>query len=288
LHSQNIHKNPYDLDALTGSHKPLSAFVFTNKFGTKTINFSDPQAVLHLNKALLKHHYGLLEWGIPENYLCPPIPGRADYIHHLNDLISKDERIKEEVKGLDIGMGANCIYPILGAKIYNWKMTGADIDLPAVYSATKILKSNPGLENFVNIRHQKDRSNIFKGIVKEGECYNFSMCNPPFYESQEAARKSNLQKRENIGSSSFPLNFGGQANELWCNGGEALFVKRMIKESVHFKTQIGWFTSLISQKQNLPKLIKQLTKLNASHQVKDMETGNKKTRLLAWRWKNIW
>lgn len=285
MHAQNIHKNPYDLDALSGSHKPLSTFVFTNEFGTKTINFSDPQAVLHLNKALLKHHYGLLEWEIPENYLCPPIPGRADYIHHLYDLISQDDEVKtDKIKGLDIGMGANCIFPILGVRIYNWEMTGADIDLSAVNSATKILKSNPGLEDFVTIKHQEDRSNIFKGIVQEGEFYHFSMCNPPFHASEEEARKANLQKNENIGLASSVLNFGGQANELWCNGGEALFVKRMIKESVKFKTQIRWFTSLISQKQNLPKLIKQLEKLKASHQVIEMETGNKKSRILVWRW----
>lgn len=284
MHAQNIHKTPYDLDALTGSHKPLGAFVFINNFGTKTINFSDPQAVLHLNKAILKHHYKLVEWDLPENYLCPPIPGRADYIHHLNDLISEDENKSKKVKGLDIGTGANFIFPILGAKMYDWEMTGADIDLSAVESAAKIIGSNPGLEKFAHIRHQKDRSNIFKGIVKEGEFYDFSMCNPPFYESEEAARKANLQKRENLGSSSSLLNFGGQANELWCNGGEALFVKRMIKESIHFKTQVGWFTSLISQKQNLPKLIKQLTKVNASYKVIEMETGKKKSRILAWRW----
>jgi len=285
LHPLNIHNTPYDLDALSSSHWPLRPFIFINEFGTKTINFSDPQAVLHLNKALLKHHYGLLMWDIPENYLCPPIPGRADYIHHLNDLISKDDEIKTpKVKGLDIGMGANCIYPILGAKIYNWEMTGADIDLQAVHSATKIIKSNPGLEDLVTIRHQENRSNIFKGIIKEGECYNFSMCNPPFYPSEEAARKANLQKNENIGSASSVLNFGGQANELWCNGGEALFVKRMIKESLHYKTQIRWFTSLISQKQNLPKFVKQLHKIQASHHIIEMETGNKKSRILAWRW----
>lgn len=284
MHSRNIHRTPYDLDALAGSHKPLDAFVFTNEYGTKTINFSDPKAVLHLNKALLKHHYGILEWEIPENYLCPPIPGRADYIHHLKDLIGQDEEIKtDKVKGLDIGMGANCIFPILGARIYNWEMTGADVDLPAVHSALNIKNLNPGLEEYINIRHQEDRSNVFKGIVKEGEFYHFSMCNPPFHASEEAARKANVQKTGNLGSASI-LNFGGQANELWCNGGEALFVKRMIKESVNFKTQIRWFTSLVSQKPNLPKLIKQIEKLKASHKIIEMESGNKKSRILAWRW----
>lgn len=285
MHSKNIHNSPYDLDALTGIHKPLGVYLFINEFGKKTVNFSDPQAVLHLNKAILMHHYNILEWDIPENYLCPPIPGRADYIHHLYDLMVNDDEInQEEVKGLDIGMGANCIYPILGAKIYHWTMTGVDIDLTAVQSATKIVKSNVGLEDLVEIRHQDNRSNIFKGVVKEGEFYHFSMCNPPFYPSEEAARKANLQKNENLGSASSILNFGGQANELWCNGGEALFVKRMVKESVNFKSQIKWFTSLISQKQNLPKIIKQLQKMKATYHLVEMETGNKKSRILAWKW----
>lgn len=73
------------------------------------------------------------------------------------------------------------------------------------------------------------------------------------------------------------------SHELWCNGGEALFVKRLIKESVGFKNQVEWFTSLISKKQHVAKLEKQAKKLKAEVQIIPMQTGNKESRILAWR-----
>ena len=264
-------------------HKELGKYVLVNAYGNKSIDFSDNNAVLHLNKALLKHHYQLKDWNIPENYLCPPIPGRADYIHYIADLL-KEEGIKTSVKGLDIGVGANCIYPILGARIYNWKMLGAEIDPNAVAAAKANINATPGLTEFIEIRRQKDNSNIFKGIVKEGEFYHFTMCNPPFHSSKEEATKVSLRKLRNLGQgSSFTLNFGGQANELFCNGGEALFIKRMIKESVLYSTQIGWFTSLVSRKENLAKIYKQLNKLKATHKTIEMQQGNKQSRFIAWK-----
>ncbi|MCF4101551.1 23S rRNA (adenine(1618)-N(6))-methyltransferase RlmF [Gillisia sp. M10.2A] len=285
-HPKNILANSYDFTALIKSHKPLGEYVSLNAVGNKSIDFADSKAVLQLNKALLKHHYQLVDWEIPENYLCPPIPGRADYIHHIYDLLAEDN-IKMNVKGLDIGVGANCIYPILGAKIYNWKMFGADIDENAIAAATANVKMTPGLKKLIEIRQQDNNANIFGGIIKEGEYFNFSMCNPPFHPSEEAAKRGTFRKLKNLGQSNLlTRNFGGQANELWCNGGEALFIKRMIKESVNFKTQVGWFTSLVSKKENLAKIYKQLDRLKVTHKTIEMEQGNKRSRFIAWKFEN--
>ena len=134
------------------------------------------------------------------------------------------------------------------------------------------------------MRHQQDRGSIFKGMIKKGEYYHISLCNPPFHTSEEEANKATSRKLKNLGiRQDAALNFGGQANELWCNGGEALFIKRMIKESVLFKTQVGYFTSLVSKKENLPKIYKQLTKLKASFKTIEMGQGNKKSRIIAWK-----
>lgn len=284
MHPNNVHHQPYIFEDLIETHPDLAAFVFVNQFGTRTIDFSDQLAVLHLNKALLKHHYNLTDWNIPENYLCPPIPGRADYIHHLADLLFEEKVDRNQIKGLDIGVGANCIYPLLGARIYNWKMLGIDINSTAVSAALANVNASPGLDDLIEIRHQKNNANIFKGIVKEGEYYDFSMCNPPFHSSEKEAVKANLQKLKNLGSSKdLSLNFGGQANELWCNGGEFLFLKRMIKESILFKEQIGWFTSLVSKRANLPGIYKLLNKFKADHKTIQMTHGNKKSRIIAWK-----
>ncbi|MFO7721047.1 MAG: 23S rRNA (adenine(1618)-N(6))-methyltransferase RlmF [Gillisia sp.] len=283
MHPNNVHNQEYDMEALTGSFPELSNYIFQNDFGKTTIDFSNPEAVLHLNKALLKHHYQIANWNIPKDYLCAPIPGRADYIHYLADFLTGEGVDPKSIKGLDIGVGANCIYPILGARIYNWNMTGSDISLNSVNAAKANVTANPGLTNFIEIKHQQDPGKIFTGIVVPGAYFDFSMCNPPFHASAEEAKKGSLKKLKNLGITGAALNFGGQANELWCNGGEALFIKRMIRESLVFKTQIGWFTCLVSKKENLPKIYKQLIKLKAVHKTIEMAHGNKKSRIIAWK-----
>lgn len=283
MHSNNIHTEDYNFKALIAAHSELSTFVFTNEHDTQTIDFADPKAVLALNKAILKHSYGLTDWNIPEGYLCPPIPGRADYIHHIADLLEK-EGFSKSIKGLDIGMGANCIYPILGAQIYNWQMVGSDIHTNAVLAAKANVDSNKQLSKTIEIRHQKNNANIFDGIIKPGEYFHFTMCNPPFYASEKEAMQETKRKQKNLAfSADAKRNFGGQANELWCNGGEALFLKRMIKQSADFKKQVGVFSSLVSKSEHLHKLLKLLKKLNAEYDTIKMQHGNKKTRILVWK-----
>ena len=80
----------------------------------------------------------------------------------------------------------------------------------------------------------------------------------------------------------FSLNFEGQANELWCNGGEALFIKRLIKESVMFKDQVKVFTSLVAKADNLFKIEKQLKKAKANYHIISTTLGNKKSRYILW------
>ena len=283
MHPKNIHNIPYNFKELAASNPKLIPFVTISAQKVITIDFANNEAVLQLNRAILINQYGLSDWSIPNGYLCPPIPGRADYIHHIADFL-KDNSVKSKVKGLDIGVGANCIYPILGSRIYNWKMVGADINEVAITSATKNIELTPDLKEHIEVRHQTDNSNIFKGIIKEGEHYQFSMCNPPFHSSEKEANKGTQRKLLNLGlATNSKLNFGGQANELWCNGGEALFIKRMIKQSVDFKSQVTWFTCLVSKKDNLRKIYKQLDKLKTTHKTIVMTQGNKQSRFVAWK-----
>ncbi len=291
MHTNNLHNQSYNFEALVDTNPDLKPFVFINEHGTQTINFSSSEAVLQLNKALLKQHYQVSNWNIPTHYLCPPIPGRADYIHYLADLLAKNDSPKT-IKGLDIGVGANCIYPILGAQIYNWDMVGTDIDENAIISAKNNIKGSDKLKRHIEIRQQYNNANIFEGIISEKEYFDFTMCNPPFHKSEEEASKGTLKKLRNLEQDNQPyqtkkeivLNFGGQANELWCNGGEALFIKRMIKQSVAFKNQVGWFTTLVSKKENLKNIYKQLDKLKTTHKTIPMTQGNKKSRFVAWKY----
>ena len=291
MHPNNLHNNPYQFDILQKANPNLAEHVFVNDYGTQTIDFSSSEAVLQLNKALLKHHYGIKDWNIPQHYLCPAIPGRADYLHYIFDLLSEENKT-DNIQGLDVGVGANCIYPILGAQMFKWKMVGSDIDNNAITSANSNVSATEGLAERIEIRHQTDNANIFVGVIRDGEYFDFTMCNPPFHTSEEEATKGTLRKLKNLQKVGQPykskkeitLNFGGQASELWCNGGEALFIKRMIKQSVAFKSQVGWFTTLVSKNENLNKIYKQLDKLKATHKTIKMDHGNKKSRIVIWKY----
>lgn len=301
LHKRNKHTGRYDFAALTATLPELQSHVIPGPKGGKTINFSDPDAVKMLNRALLAHHYQIKYWDIPEGFLCPPIPGRADYVHRLAELIKQDGCVTlSQVSALDIGTGANGIYPIIGAIEYDWSFTASDIDPVSVTNLSDIIENNAGLKSKVSARLQTNSAHFFRGVVKDGEKYHVTMCNPPFHKSLQEAQSGTQRKLNNLAenkakrsgasshipkkpSGSVPLNFGGQKAELWCPGGEETFIKNMARESLEFSQQVLWFSTLVSKKDNVKWLCKQLEKLSAQEvQVVNMEQGNKKSRFVAW------
>ena len=285
LHPKNKHKGQYDFDVLEIANPALAAFVHINKYGTTTIDFAIPEAVKELNKALLKHHYNLEFWDIPVGYLCPPVPGRADYIHYASDLIKSDQ--PKQIRCFDVGTGANCIYPIIGIEEYDWQLVASDIDNTALESAFDIVNNNENLRGKVEFRYQENPRFIFRNIIEPNEFFDLCICNPPFHSSAEEAKTSSLRKVKNLkGSKTNPiLNFGGKNNELFYEGGEKAFLTNMAYESQHFTKNFGWFTSLVSKKDNIKPMQKLLEKLEVKEvKVIEMATGNKISRVLAWRY----
>jgi 23S rRNA (adenine1618-N6)-methyltransferase len=293
LHPRNPHRFGYDFNQLIASCPELKAFVFTNEYGTETIDFSIPEAVKALNNSLLISEYGIQNWDIPKDYLCAPIPGRADYIHYVADLLasSNDGIIPdgETVQGLDIGIGSNCIYPIIGNSVYNWSFVGTDIDENAIQNCKIIIENNPQLIDAISLQLQVESRFIFKNIITQEDKFAFTICNPPFHSSAAEATKSSLRKVNNLEATAKEkiikpvLNFGGQNAELWCEGGELGFITQMIYESAKYPLQCFWFTTLVSKKENLSSLYKTLNKVSAV-EVKtiDMAQGQKTSRIVAW------
>lgn len=278
LHPKNNFKNGYNFDELIVQNPELKQFVAKNEFGTVTIDFSNPEAVRELNKALICSLDKISNWNFPRENLCPPIPGRLDYIHYLADLLS----FKEEVKILDIGTGATCIYPLLGVSIYDWSFVATDIDLDSLDTAQDIIDDNKLTEK-IELRQQFKEENILKGIIVDGDSFAAVMCNPPFYKSAEEAQGANGRKSKNLGNNAV-RNFAGNNNELWYIGGEKAFLHNYLYESSLFKTTSKWFTSLVSKKENAKSLEKSSKKLGATEfKVIPMHQGNKVTRIVAWR-----
>jgi len=289
FHPKNLHNSRYDFEALIKSSPELEQYVSLNKYGDLSIKFSSNDAVLALNKALLKHFYKI-EWTLPKKYLCPPIPGRVDYIHYIADLLTTSNAgtipNAKAVVGLDIGVGANCIYPIVGNRSYDWKFIGSEIDDVAIQNAQHIITSNEMLKNDIQIIAQTSKEYIFKNIINENDSVDFSICNPPFHKSKKDAKEGSLRKIQNLSKSKnkkVTLNFGGQHNELWCDGGEVAFILQMIQESVEYQKNCLWFTTLVSKKENLEAIYKELEKIKPKQiETIEMIQGHKQTRFVAW------
>lgn len=303
FHPRNRHQGRYDFAELLAAYPALQAFVRPNAYADQSIDFADPQAVRALNAALLAQQYGITGWNIPPQYLCPPIPSRADYVHHLADLLAADNKGNiprgSAVRLLDIGTGANCIYPLIAQREYGWQVVGSDIDAGSLASAQAILDANAIPAAQIELRFQSERNAIFKGVVQGDERFHLSLCNPPFHATMADAQAGTRRKVGNLGKAAkaaslkskdkgavpnaVALNFGGQANELVCAGGEEGFILRMIEESARIPQQCLWFTSLVSKAATLPALSRALQGVGAAQsQLIKMKHGQKESRILAW------
>ncbi|MEP2240394.1 MAG: 23S rRNA (adenine(1618)-N(6))-methyltransferase RlmF [Maribacter sp.] len=290
IHPRNKHTGRYDLKRLKQENPELKPFVAKNKYGNLTIDFFNPKAVKALNKAILLSDYDLEFWDIPDGFLCPPIPGRADYIHHIADILAKSNggnRVKgEKITCLDIGVGANCVYPIIGNSSYGWSFIGSDIDKTAIEVAEKIVKMNSGLNGKVKFRHQPKPEHIFSGILNTNEKVDFTICNPPFHATKAEAEAGTLRKLSNLKKKRVKkaeLNFSGQGGELWTDGGEKRFILNMINESAQFSKNSAWYSTLVSKQSNLGVFYDRLEKIGVvEHVTTPMAQGNKMSRIIAW------
>ena len=290
MHPRNRNRQRYDLSALVSVNPELANFIKPNKYGNDSVDFSNPVAVKMLNKALLNHYYHINYWEFSDENLCPPIPGRADYLHRMADLLAESNfgviPAGDKITCLDIGIGATCIYPVIGVTEYQWKFIGTDIDLKSIESSNNIVSRNPSLKNKVECRLQKNKENIFYGIIGGHDKFDLSICNPPFHASAEEAREGTRRKIKNLSGKEKKkpvLNFAGIANELIYEGGEYRFIQNMITESKAFAHNCYWFSTLVSKQSNL----KRITTLLEKEEVKQiriipMGTGNKSTRIVAW------
>jgi 23S rRNA (adenine1618-N6)-methyltransferase len=290
LHPRNKNRERYDLSALISATPQLKEHVSPNKFGDDSVDFSSPLAVKFLNKALLSHYYGVEKWEFPDENLCPPIPGRADYIHYMADLLCENNfgtiPTGDNITCLDVGLGASCIYPIIGVTEYQWKFIGSDINPLSIESAQNIVNSNSSLKDKVECRLQNNPKNIFQGILSKTEKVDLTICNPPFHSSIEEAQKGTQRKTKNLSGKKVnpaELNLAGISKELVYDGGEYRFIQNMIRESKVISKNCYWFSTLVSKQSNL-KGIYQLLERAEALQIKmiPLGTGNKSSRIVAW------
>ena len=294
LHPRNKHRGRYDFAQLIAASPELAAFVAPNAYGDESVDFADPAAVRALNRALLKDSYGISGWELPPQYLCPPIPGRADLLHHLADLLAQSNGglvpRGAAIRVLDIGVGANCIYPLIGPSEYGWRFVGTEIDREALSCAQQSAVAN--YPDAIELRFQPTPLNVFKGVLKPDELFDLVICNPPFHASIEEARSGSARKWKNLGKATSNgeaplLNFGGQGAELCCAGGEEGFISRMIAESALIPNTCLWFSTLVAKATSLPGVYRALkTAAVCASRTIALAQGQKKSRIVAWTYFN--
>ena len=314
------------MEKLCEAYPPLKSFIISPDSSAKatsnsskkapsrpTIKFADPNAVRALNTALLVADYDIASNYadiLPTDALIPPVPGRADYVHYVADLLCAESgKIPEgpSVRGLDIGTGASVIYPLIATSAYGWSMIASEINHISVQSAGRIIQGNE-LENLIDLRRQESQKNIFDGIWEPNEEIDFIMCNPPFFPSLEAFQAENARKIKGLArggmnkkksrkeaieakksefqSSSSSNNFGGTDSELWCKGGEVSFVRQMVDESKmkSYRRKFLWCTSLVSRATNADQIEKYLRKTAQPKDIRRISfgAGKKSASILAW------
>nr|GMD13920.1 U6 small nuclear RNA (adenine-(43)-N(6))-methyltransferase isoform X1 [Ipomoea batatas] len=306
IHPRNKYsENPPDFGLLASHYSSFAPYVFYARSGRPTIDWTDFNATRELTRVLLHHDHGL-DWWIPDGQLCPTVPNRSNYIHWIEDLLSSEiipkvQSYDNTVKGFDIGTGANCIYPLLGASLLGWRFVGSDFTDVALEWAERNVKSNPHISELIEIRNvatqdsssdkevpngpminckqDVDDSNakpvgieplsgshevqlnmsknyhgppILVGVVKEGENFDFCMCNPPFFETIEEAGQNPK------------TSCAGTPEEMVCPGGEQAFITRMIDDSVQLRQSFRWYTSMIGRKASMKVLVSKLWEVGAT------------------------
>ena len=313
-HPRNSFQGTYDMDRLVSCYPKLSPHVIQGPTGRSTVDWADPIAVRALNTALLVADYNVnpsYSDILPQDALVPPVPGRADYVHHIADLLQKCTSNNGKTNaaeipkgsgiiGFDIGTGASCIYATIAASVYGWRMIASDINKTSLESARKIVYANRH-DNLISIRHQSDSGSIFDGILEQDERLDFCMCNPPFYHNREQFVAENTRKMKGLAKSRGRLNdgevvvvssnnFGGIESELICRGGEVRFIKHTFNESKKYRDKCLWFTSLVSRNDNLKKIKSYMRGRRIRKGYKEIKVidqipigaGKKKSNVLIW------
>ncbi|KAG5247909.1 methyltransferase protein [Salix suchowensis] len=297
IHPKNKYSdNPPDFSLLASLYPSLKPFVLYYRDGRPRIDWTDFNSTRELTRVLLLHDHGL-NWWIPDGQLCPTVPNRSNYIHWVEDLLSSDIIPKNSnngdiVRGFDIGTGANCIYPLLGASLLGWNFVGSDVTDVALEWAEKNVKGNQQISELIEIRKVTDCQGAIS--IEDSNCGESVNC-----ENKMDGNVTVVEEVELLPSSSFdpPLDMnkkysgpplllgvvrdgekfdfcmsglnpktscGGTPEEMVCPGGEKAFITRIIEDSVVLKESFRWFTSMVGRKVNLKFLTSKLREVGVT------------------------
>ncbi|KAK5996944.1 U6 small nuclear RNA (adenine-(43)-N(6))-methyltransferase [Cladobotryum mycophilum] len=233
---------------------------FSSVIKGRDLDFNDPKAVVQLTKTLLKLDFGLAI-NLPDDRLCPPVANRHNYILWLKDLLDATsyDSPDRKVLGLDIGTGASCIYPLLGSTERPWSFIATDIDEKSLACARANVQLN-NLEAHISVVGRRPQDKLIPIDDLNIESIDFTMTNPPFYESEAAMV------------------------EMVTQGGEVGFVGRILGESLVLRERVQWYTAMVGFLSSLTHIIDKLRENGVdNYAVTEFVQGNKTRRwAIAW------
>lgn len=256
MHARNRYKDkPPDFAYLASKYPDFKQHVQINLNGRVSLNFKDPEAVRALTCTLLREDFGL-SIDIPVERLIPTVPLRLNYIHWVEDLIGHQDSDKSTLRrGIDIGTGASCIYPLLGATLNGWYFLATEVDDMCFNYAKKNVEKN-NLADLIKVVKVPQKTLLMDALKEESEIiYDFCMCNPPFFANQLEAKGVNSRNPRRPPPSS--VNTGG-VTEIMAEGGELEFVKRIIHDSLQLKKRLRWYSCMLGKKCSLAPLKEEL------------------------------
>ncbi|XP_026274624.1 U6 small nuclear RNA (adenine-(43)-N(6))-methyltransferase [Frankliniella occidentalis] len=269
MHPRNPYKTQPSFKDLAVKNEEFRLHATIDISGKVSIDFKKAETIRALTRALLKEDWNL-DVTLPKEYLVPTVPLRLNYILWIEDLVAalKLEDTGSPVYGIDIGTGASCIYPLLASRKNGWNMIGVEKDNTCLNHAQQNVLHNK-LESLVKVC-KNDGEMIIDTSVMDGAFepmptyFHFTMCNPPFFSSEEELEKTHKSRSAN--SPRPPPNNArtGSANEVVVEGGEVAFVHKMIDDSQQAKDKIRIFTTMLGHKSSVSKVLKYLKEKNIS------------------------
>lgn len=234
------------------SHNPrLQKFWADGKF-----DFDNETALAELVQTQLDLYCGL-RVQLCKGFLIPRLANRLDYLLWMEKLLGGP------AVGIDVGVGGNCIYPMLGSLV-GLTIAGVDLNSEAIEASQQIAKqASIEIDLF-----QADGTDL-ESIVRQLDpppC--FVVCNPPFFAPQE----DRVEKP--------PRNLVARENELYTPGGELEFSLKMLESSS--RTNLRWTSVMLGKKHSVAPLIDRITAQKASHALHVISHGRTRRWIVAW------
>ena len=194
------------------------------------IDYRSADAARALTTVLLRNDFGV-DWTMPRDRLCPPVPNRLNYICWLSELLALRAPTREPVRGIDIGTGASLIYPALGVSAMGWSFLATEIDEYSLQSARGIIERN-SWHSRVDLRHvacKNASTGPLRAALRDDDGnFDFVMTNPPFFASIDE-----LSPNPHTACAA-------SAAELVTPGGEVAFVSALIRDSLALGSRVRW------------------------------------------------